>query len=160
MREKIQPFNESLPSVLYTGKYIMEHAPVKNLTEREVMQTMKLFYLERHLKDEKRTSHFSVTIYKEDERLADWSADDKFLALLLDADCRQQMLMSKRCRYCFGQTPYYWRKVAGRCVIITTKSQPMEGDYGGKYFGRGWIIAPHIQTLRRWIKENTEIKSL
>ena len=69
---------------------------------------------------------------------------------------RGTILTSKRCRYCFGQTQYYWRKVAGRCVIITTASVMENAEYGGRYFGRGWKLAPNIITLRRWIVSNSQ----
>jgi hypothetical protein len=85
------------------------------------------------------------------------------MALLLDAEVRGLILMTKRLHYCFGGTHYKWRNVAKRLSIITTSSMTMNGDYGGKFFGRGWVVAPNIKTLRRWIVEhstNPEIKSL
>ena len=161
----IPPFQPQSEEVRANVARIMEAAPVQNLTEDEVLQTLRLLQLHSLLLDEARTQHHSVTVYQDDVRLQTASADDRFLALLLDADVRGTILTSKRCRYCFGQTQYYWRKVAGRCVIITTASG-MENavygglmknaDYGGRYFGRGWKLAPNIVTLRRWIVSNSQ----
>ena len=135
-------------------KNIINAKPVDHLNEDEVLQTLRLLQLEQALTDKKRTSHFAITVYQDDHRLEGLSDDDKFLALLLDADCRETILTTKRCIYCFGGKDYQWRKVAKRCELIETKSATMEGDYGGRYFGRGWVITPYIQRLRKWMKEN------
>ena len=147
----IPPFDPQSEEVRANVARIMEAAPVQNLTEDEVLQTLRLLQLH-----EARTQHHSVTIYQDDVRLQTASADDRFLALLLDADVRGTILTSKRCRYCFGQTQYYWRKVAGRCVLITTASVMENAEYGGRYFGRGWKLAPNIITLRCWIVSNSQ----
>lgn len=152
----IPPFQPQSEEVRANVARIMEAAPVQNLTEDEVLQTLRLLQLHSLLLDEQRTRHHSVTIYQDDVRLQTASADDRFLALLLDADVRGTILTSKRCRYCFGQTQYYWRKVAGRCVITTTASIMENAEYGGRYFGRGWKLAPNIITLRRWIVSNSQ----
>ena len=133
---------------------VVDAKPVAHLEYDEIVQTIRLMQLEQALTDEERTSHFAVTVYQDDQRLEGLTDDDKFLALLLDADCRGTILTSKRCAYCFGGKAYYWRKVAGRCEIIDTKSATLEGEYGGRYLGRGWVIAPYIQRLRKWMKEN------
>lgn len=133
---------------------VVDAKPVAHLTNDEIVQTIRLIQLEQALTDEKRTSHFAVTVYQDDQRLEGLSDDDKFLALLLDADCRNTILTTKRCIYCFGGKDYHWRKVAGRCELIETKSATLEGNYGGRYFGRGWKLTPYIQRLRKWMKEN------
>ncbi len=152
----IPPFDPNSDETKANVARIMEEAPLQHLTEEEVLQTLRLLQLHVLLRDEQRTTHFSVTVYQDDQRLINSSPDDRFLALLLDADVRGILLTSKRCRYSFGGTQYSWRKVASRCCIITTASMTMYGDYGGKYLGRGWKLAPHIQTLRRWIIENSK----
>lgn len=152
----IPPFQPQSEEVRANVARIMEAAPVQHLTEDEVLQTLRLLQLHSLLLDEARTQHHSVTVYQDDVRLQTASADDRFLALLLDADVRGTILTSKRCRYCFGQTQYYWRKTAGRCVLITTASVMENADYGGRYFGRGWKLAPNIITLRRWIVSNSQ----
>lgn len=153
-KEMIAPFNPQDAEVRANVQRIIDAAPVKNLTEDEVLQTLRLVQLERLLRDDKRTSRFAVTVYQDDQRLMACSDEDKFLALLLDADCRKTLLMSKRCRYCFGQTPYYWRKIASQCVLVAVSSNMVDADNGGRYYGRGWVLAPNIVTLRRWIEEN------
>ncbi len=163
MIKLIPPFDPSSEEIKSNVARIMEAAPVMNLTEDEVLQTLRLLQLHVLLLDEHRTTRFSVTVYQEDQRLINCDADDRFLALLLDADVRGLLLTSKRCRYSFGGTQYSWRKVASRCCIVTTASMTMEAEYGGKYLGRGWKLAPNIVTLRRWIVENStneDIKKL
>lgn len=160
---KIPPFNPDAPDVKSCVEHIMKCKPVQNLTEDEVLQTLRLLQLHTLLIDKQRTTHFSVTVYQDDHRLQSCTDEDKFMALLLDAEVRGLILMTKRLHYCFGGTHYKWRNVAKRLSIITTSSMTMNGDYGGKFFGRGWVIAPNIKTLRRWIVEhstNPEINSL
>lgn len=154
MNKPITPFNANSKEVLEKVFDVLVLAPVKNLTEQEAIWTLRLIDMERQLTDEKRISRHAVTVWQDDSRLLEASADDKFLALLLDADCRQVLLNSKRCHYCFGHPQYYWLQVAKRCPIIVTKSATLEGEYGGRFLGRGWVIAPHIQTLRKWIINN------
>lgn len=154
MMKTIEPFNPQSEEVRQRVFHILEQAPVKNLTEKEVTETLHLMHLERQLTDENRTSRFAVTVYQDDQRLAGASTEDKFLALLLDADCRRTVLTSKRCRYCLGQSCYFWQKVARQCVLTITKSEMMEAEFGGFFLGRGWKLAPHIVTLRKWIVEN------
>lgn len=152
--KKIPEFDTESLDVKLLVTRIMMTPPVLHLTPEEVRQTLRLIQLEDALTDEKRTSHFAITVYQDDLRLEGLSDDDKYLALLLDSECREAILTTKRCIYCFGGKDYYWRKVAGRCELIETKSATMEGDYGGRYFGRGWVITPYIQRLRKWMKEN------
>ena len=159
----IKPFNPDDKDIQFSLRHIMYNAPVKNLTEDEVLQTLRILQLHCALRDPNRTSRFSVTVWQDDNRLQDCTDDDRFLALLLDADCRDTILNSKRCIYCFGHNGYHWRKVAGRCVLITTRSATLEGQYGGRFLGRGWVLAPNIKTLRRWIVSNAtnpDIKNL
>ena len=156
IKTMITPFNPHDAKVRENVKRIMEAAPVKNLTEDEVLQTLRLVQLERALRDNERFSRFAVTVYQNDQRLMACTDEDKFLALLLDADCRKTLLMTKRCRYCFGQTVYHWRKLASQCVLVATSSNMMECEYGGRYYGRGWVIAPNIVTLKKWITDNID----
>jgi hypothetical protein len=158
--KKIPEFDTESLDVKLLVTRIMMTPPVLHLTPEEVRQTLRLIQLEQALTDEKRTSHFAVTVYQEDKRLEGLSDDDKFLALLLDADCRHTILTTKRCVYCFGGKTYNWRKVMKRCELIETRSVTMEGQYGGHYLGRGWMLTPYIQRLRKWIKENDIINSI
>lgn len=155
MNKIIPPFDPKNELIQENVKYIMETAPVMHLTEDEVLQTLRLLQLHVLLLDENRSTHFSVTVYQDDYRLQTSSPEDKFMALLLDADVRGLILTTKRCRYCFGQSQYYWLKIAKKCSIIDTSSRMIDGDYGGRYYGKGWVIAPNIRTLRRWIVENS-----
>lgn len=148
------PYSQEIVAMVNAIRHL---EPVAHLRYEEVVQTLRLIQLEQALKDEKRTSHFSVTIYQADKRLGNLSDDDKFLALLLDADCRNSILTSKRCRYCFGGTAYSWRKVAGRCELIEARSATVEGEYGGRYLGRGWCITPYIKTLKGWMEEHNYV---
>ena len=156
----IPTFDPNSQEVMVMVNLIMEADPVAHLRYEEVAQTLRLIQLEQALKDEKRTSRFTVTVYQDDKRLEGLSDDDKFLALLLDADCLNTILMSKRCRYCFGGTIHTWRKAAGRCELIEARSATVAGDYGGQYLGRGWAITPYIKTLKNWIIENNLVLTL
>lgn len=154
MNKMIPPFNPESEEIEADVARILAEAPVKNLTEQEVLQTLRLIQLQTLLTDKNRISRFSVTVYQDDQRLMTCSEDDRFMALLLDADVRQIVLTTRRCIYCFGHKPQYWYKIARRSSIVYTKSLMLEGTCGGRYFGKGWVIAPHILTLRRWIVEN------
>ena len=156
----IPTFDPNSLDVLALVDIIQQAHPVAHLRDEEIKQTLRLIQLEQALKDEKRTSRFAVTVYQDDKRLEGLSDDDKFLALLLDADCRNTILMSKRCRYCFGGTIHTWRKAAGRCELIEARSATVAGDYGGQYLGRGWVITPYIKTLKNWIIENSLVLTL
>ncbi len=152
----IPPFNPDSENIKANVAHIMNVAPVKNLTEQEVLETLRMIQLHTLLLDQERISRFSVTVYQDDQRLLNCSGEDKFMAMLLDADSRQTVLTTKRCRYCFGQKPHYWYKIAHKSNLVDTKSIMLYGSGGGgKYFGKGWVIAANIKTLRRWIVENS-----
>lgn len=156
MNKMIPPFNPQSKEVQDNVKRIMDAEPVMHLTEEEVLQTLRLLQLHVALFDENRATHFSVSVYQEDHRLQSCSPEDKFMALLLDADVRGVIFTTKRCRYCFGQTQYYWLKIARKSSLITTSSVMAEGDYGDRFYGKGWVVSPNIKTLRRWIVENSD----
>lgn len=156
---QIKPFNPEDPEIQSNVAYIMMRAPVKNLTEAEVLTTLRLLQLHVMLKDG--DSRYSVRVHRNDPRLALCDDNDRFLAMLLDCDLREVLLGTKRCRSCFGGTVYHWRRIARKCPITDTASALSECSTG--YYGRGWVIAPHICTLRRWIIENSthqEIRKL
>lgn len=148
---QIQPFNPEDPEIQSNVAYIMMRAPVKNLTEAEVLTTLRLLQLHVMLKNG--DSRYSVCVHRNDLRLALCDDNDRFLAMLLDCDLRGVLLGTKRCRSCFGGTVYHWRRIARKCPITDTASAISECSTG--YYGRGWVIAPHIQTLRKWIIENS-----
>lgn len=149
------PFNPEAEDIKRSVKHIMEHAPIQHLTEEEVLTTIRLLQLEVWLQSSK-LSRYSVTIYQDDERLQSLTDDDRLLAMLLHCRCRSNLLLQyKLLRWAFGQTDYYWRKVIKRCPIIDTVSQTVAGQYGGRYLGKGWVIAKHIQSLRIWIIQHS-----
>ena len=154
MIPKFNPYDTEVLSLV--NSIILQH-PVAHLRHEEVEQTMRLIQLEQALKSTNKLCVFPVTVYQEDQRLIELPDDDKFLALLLDADCRNMFLTYKRCRHCFGGTDYRWKKVAKRCELIELKSATLEGEYGGRYLGRGWVITPYIQRLRKWMTDNNQV---
>lgn len=159
MTDIIRPFDPGLPEVQSNLSHILKAAPVRNLTDAEVLTTIRLLQL--HLALMTGTCKYSVCIHKQDKRLAECSDEDRFLAMLLDCDLRDVLLGCKMCRRLFGGTDYHWRKIARKSPITATASAISE--IGSGYYGRGWIIAPHIQRLRRWIIancQNPEIKRL
>lgn len=133
---------------------------VKNLTEAEVQTTLRLLELHALLGNPDITVNgwHPVDIKKNDPRLANLTDTDRFLALLIEYDYREYILCSANCIRLFGGTKYHWRKIGRTCPITTTVSALNE-CYAG-YYGRGWIIAPHICTLIKWIKEHPNTLSV
>lgn len=137
--------------------HILEHAPVMHLTLREVISTLRLIRLHASLADRQ---YGDVCVHNNDVRLQYCDDTDRFLALLLECEQCDLLLGTKRCRMRFGGSPYHWRKIARECEIVTTESSVSED---GGYYGRGWVLAPNIATLRKWIvatTQNPDIKRL
>ena len=160
---QIQPFTPWDKDIQSNKEYIMMTAPVKNLTEEEVLITLRLLQLQVLLGEENRQGYWRdmVVIHRNDPRLALLDDKEKFLAMLIDCDLRDVLLTSKRCRSLFGGTVYHWRKIGRTCPVTETASAISECSSG--YYGRGWIIAPHICTLRKWIiahSNNEQIRKL
>lgn len=160
---QIQPFNDQDPEILLSNmEYIKMTAPIKNLTDDEVLLTLRLLQLQVLLREERRYSNRDiVAIRRNDIRLELLDDHERFLAMLIDCDLRDVMLTSKRCRSLFGGTVYHWRKIGRTCPITAVASALSECSSG--YYGRGWVIAPHIRNLRKWIIEysdNEQIKNL
>lgn len=130
---------------------ILEAKPVKNLTEDEVVTTLRLMELEAELSEGR---YNQIVIHRNDQRLDLCEDNDKFLALLADCDRRDVLLFTGRCRKIFGGTVYHWRNIAHKCPITSVASAISECGQG--YYGRGWEIAPHIQTLRKWIIQTSK----
>lgn len=161
---QIQPFNPEDLEIQSNVAYILMAAPVKNLTEQEVLTTLRLLQLHAMLRVPNRNGYVRdvVVVHRNDPRLELCDDNDRFLAMLLDCDLRDVLLGTKRCRSCFGGSVYHWRKIARKCPITDTASALSKYGDGG-YYGRGWVIADHIQTLRKWIinnSNNEEIRSL
>lgn len=125
---------------------IMEARPVMNLTEDEVITTLRLMEIQNALSEGR---YNQVVVHKNDARLELCKDDDKFLAMLADCDKREVLLFTGRCRSLFGGTVYHWRNIAHKCPIISVASAISE--FGTGYYGRGWVIAPHICRLRDYI---------
>lgn len=151
----IPPFNPEAEDIKRSVRYILDNAPIKHLTEEEVLTTIRLLQLEVWLQSSK-LSRYSVTIYQDDERLQNLTDDDRLLAMLLHCRCRNNLLLQyKLLLWAFGHTEYHWKKVVKRCPIIEIVSQTVAGQYGGRYLGRGYVIAKHIQSLRIWIIQHS-----
>ena len=146
---QIQPINpEGHQSAI---DLIMETAPVKNLTPDEVLNTLRLLELQQFLAQGR---YNEIVIHRNDKRLELLDDKDRFLAMLADCDKRDVLLFSGRCRSLFGGSVYHWRNIARKCPITAVASAVSE--CGSGYYGRGWEIAPHICTLRKWIIEHIE----
>lgn len=152
---QIQPFNPEDPEIQSNVAYIMMAAPVKNLTEEEVLTTLRLLQLHAMMATHYRGCRDEVIVHRNDKRLELCDDNDRFLAMLLDCDLRDVLLGTKRCRILFGGSVYHWRKIARKCPITDTASAISEYGDGG-YYGRGWVIADHILTLRKWIIEHSD----
>lgn len=127
---------------------IMAAAPVKNLTEDEVLTTLRLIEITEALYEGR---YNQIVVHRHDKRLELCDDNDRFLAMLADCDAREVLLFTGRCRSLFGGTVYHWRRIAHKCPITSVASAVSE--FGSGYYGRGWEIAPHIVRLRRWIIE-------
>lgn len=134
---------------------IMKAKPVKNLNMLEVIYTLRLLELKALLAEGR---YNQVVVHKNDSRLEGFDDADRFLAMLADCDSREVLLTTKRLIRNFGGTAYHWRKIAHKCPIIEVASAISE--YSSGYYGRGWIIAPHICTLRKWILRTTEYSEI
>lgn len=151
---KLAKFEPDSEDVQRNISYVLEHAPVMNLTKGEVMTTLRLVRLHAVLASNK---YQDVYVARNDARLDLCDYTDRFLALLLECEQCGELLGTRRCRQRFGRTAQYWRKIAHECEIVTTASAI--NDYGG-YAGRGWELAPNIVTLRRWIVENSKDENI
>ena len=154
---KIKPFDPEDQLIRSNVDYILACKPVSNLTEQEVLATLRLLQLHVQLTDKSN----DVYVRANDPRLEDLDDSDRFLAMLINCEQRDVLLGTKRCMKLFGGTAYHWRKIAHQCPIVSTASALSEESYG--YYGRGWLIAPHIVRLIRWIlakSDNKEIKEL
>lgn len=145
---QIQPFRREEYVSRPDFREFLAKAPVKNLTEDEVVTTMRLRDLEAFFGN----SRHEIVIHRNDKRLELCDDNDRFLAMLLDCDKRDVLLFSGRCRSLFGGTVYHWRNIGRKCPITSVASAISE--CGSGYYGRGWEIAPHIKRLCKWIDEN------
>lgn len=148
--KQIKPFNPEDPDVRSKVERIMKAKPVRNLTYEEVITTLWYLYMKQEI-TEKQEYYTNQVVHRNDKRLEESSDDERFLAVLADCSCREVLLGTKRLRSLFGNTVYHWRKIARKCPIIETVSGFSECSAG--YYGRGWIIAPHIERLIDWISE-------
>ena len=130
---QIKPFDALTPEVLSWVDSIMISKPVQNLTKDEVVSSLRLQHLYYQLRDGDAT--FEVTVYKHDARLLRLTDEEKFLAALLDTNCRGLLLNYKRLTYLYGGKESEWRKIVKACPIIDTQAR-MIGEGGGSYYGK------------------------
>lgn len=158
MIQKILPFNKEvwLADEAFKEKVdrILEAKPVKNLTEDEVITTLRLMELQKVLSEGR---YNQIVIHRNDARLGLCDNSDRFLAMLADADARDVLLFSGRCRALFGGSIYHWRNIGRKCPITAVASAISECGTG--YYGRGWEIAPHIERLINWININLKVNN-
>ena len=160
---QVKPFDSQDPEVRSNLDHIMKAAPVKNLTEDEVLTTLRLLQLQSLMRVPNRNNYYrdKVVVHRHDPRLELCDDNDRFLAMLVDCELRDVLLFSGRCRSLFGGTVYHWRNIGRKCPITSVASAISE--CGSGYYGRGWEVAPHIKRLCKWIIENStnpEIRKL
>ena len=151
--KQIEPFDPDKVSQSAID-LIIKTAGVKNLTREEVLTTMRLIDLHAFLAEGR---YNEVVVHRKDNRLALCDDKDKFLAMLADADARDVLLFSGRCRALFGGSIYHWRNIGRKCPITAVASAISESGSG--YYGRGWEIAPHIKRLINWININLKVNN-
>ena len=158
MIQKILPFKKEscMEDEAFKAKVdrILEAKPVKNLTEDEVITTLRLMELQKVLSEGR---YNQIVIHRNDARLGLCDDSDRFLAMLADADARDVLLFSGRCRSLFGGSVYHWRNIGRKCPITAVSSAISE--CGSGYYGRGWEIAPHIKRLIKWININLKVNN-
>lgn len=154
---QIEPFNPWDTEIQSNMKHIMFAAPVKNLTENEVLTTLRLLQLHVQLMNPDYPRE--VTVRKKDLRLLFLPDTDRFLAMLIDWEMRDLLLGTKDLVRKFEGTGYHWRKIAHQCPVVSVASAVSQEGYPG-YRGRGWQVAPHICTLIRWIVQHTDNENI
>lgn len=155
---QIDKFDPGKPEVQACLARIKTAAPIKNLTDEEVLTTLRLLQLQALLTEGR---YGQIVVHCQDKRLELCDDNDRLLAMLTDCHLRGVLLGTKRCRSLFGGTVYHWRSIARKCPVTDTVSVISENGEG--YYGRGWVIADHINALRGWIIDhatNPDIKSL
>ena len=152
--KQVQPFNPWDTEIVSKINQIMEAHPVNNLTQDEVLTTLRLMQLQKELSEGR---YNQICIHKNDKRLELCEDTDRFLAMLADADARDVLLFSGRCRALFGGSIYHWRNIGRKCPITAVASAISE--CGSGYYGRGWEIAPHIKRLINWININLKVNN-
>lgn len=149
VKKVLLPFDPTALRYFHDKNSIMEAKPVMNLTEDEVITTLRYLELKEFLSEGR---YNQIVVHRNDKRLGLCDDNDRFLALLADCDERDVLLFSGRCRSLFGGSVYHWRNIGRRCPITAVSSAISE--CGSGYYGRGWEIAPHIKTLIKWINDN------
>lgn len=155
MIQRITLFDPQDKKVRENVDYILAKAPVKNLNEAEVLTTLRMLYLYTQLADYS-YDDTPVVLRTNDARLEFATDEDRFLAMLIECHQQERLLTSKFCMSLFGGKYYRWRRI-GRTSPVTAVAAGFNECYTG-YYGRGWIIAPHILTLCKWIIRNADFE--
>lgn len=152
--KQVQPFNPWDTEIVSKMNKIIEARPISNLTQDEVLTTLRFLELKEFLSEGR---YNQIVIHRNDKRLELCEDTDRFLAMLADADARDVLLFSGRCRSLFGGSIYRWRNIGRKCPITAVASAISE--CGSGYYGRGWEIAPHIERLIKWININLKVNN-
>lgn len=152
--KQVPPFNPWDTEIISKMNKIIEARPISNLTQDEVLTTLRFLELKEFLSEGR---YNQICIHKNDKRLELCEDTDRFLAMLADTDARDVLLFSGRCRALFGGSIYHWRNIGRKCPITAVASAISE--CGSGYYGRGWGIAPHIKRLINWININLKVNN-
>ena len=152
--KQVPPFNPWDTEIVSKMNKIIEAHPIRNLTADEVLTTLRFLELKEFLSEGR---YNQIVIHRNDKRLELCEDTDRFLAMLADADARDVLLFSGRCRSLFGGSIYRWRNIGRKCPITAVASAISECGLG--YYGRGWEIAPHIERLIKWININLKVNN-
>lgn len=129
-------------------EFIRSHCHIMNLTDDEIKLTLRMMEL---------TKQFSWSdIYKKSPEVNALSNEDKFLLLLWKMDREDNLVRSKMLIHYFGGSVYQWRKIGRKHPLTDVATAFSESSSG--YYGRGWVIAPHIHSLMKYL--NTPIDKL
>ena len=129
---------------LLRNDFIRRFSGVKNLTDAEISGTIRMLQLDDQYSYNEVWSCFDI------KNLSD---SDKFHLMLIKQDKYDYLLTTRTLIHLFQGTKYHWRKI-GRTSPLTTVASAVS-DCSTGYYGRGWIIAPHIHTLIEFLRSET-----
>lgn len=124
--------------------FIRQYSRVKNLSDKEITATVRMLEL--------RDQYSYHQLWEKDPDIQQLTDEEKFALTLKAQDSCDYLLTTKTLIHLFGGTKYHWRKIGRNSPLTETASAISECSSG--YYGRGWIIAPHIHTLISFLQSD------
>ncbi len=130
---------------LLRNDFIRRYSGVKNLTDDEISGTIRMLQLD--------VQYSYNAAWRLNSPVASLSDTDKFHLMLIKQNTHDYLLTTRTLLYLFKGTKYKWRKIGRTSPLTTVASAISECSTG--YYGRGWVIAPHIQSLIEFLRSET-----